>query len=75
VVTSRVEEDEFVAAIRAGASGYREATDLLRDGRGTREIAERLGISQVTVRRHLSSTYTKLGVDSRADALRLLERA
>ena len=135
VLTSRVEEDEFVAAMRAGASGYLhqgldptrlpfvvagvlrgepavprhfvtrliqelrgpvpparsltvapdrsvqlttrewEAVELLREGLPTREIAGRLGISQVTVRRHLSSAYAKLGVESRAAALGLLTGA
>jgi DNA-binding NarL/FixJ family response regulator len=133
VLSRRAEEDEFIAAMRAGASGYLhqdldptrlphvvdgvlrgepavpryfvtrliaelrnavpgqrrvtlepdrdielterewEVLELLRGGLPTREIAGRLGISQVTVRRHLSSASTKLGVGSRAAALRLLE--
>jgi|SRR5206468_486528 len=135
VLTSRVEEEEFLAAMRAGASGYLpdgldpsrlpfvvagvmrgeaavprhfvarlidelrgrartrrnltlspelsveltsrewEAVELLRQGLPTREIATQLGISQVTVRRHLSAAYAKLGVTSRASALQLLESA
>jgi len=49
-----------------------ETRELLRQGLPTREIAMRLGISQVTVRRHLGSAYRKLGVGSRASALELL---
>ena len=135
VLTNRVEEDEFMAAVRAGASGYLpqsldparlpevvrsvmrgeaavprhfvgklidelrgrerrrrivtlsgerrveltsrewEVVDLLRRGQPTREIATQLEISQVTVRRHLSAAYTKLGVSSRAAAVLLLEEA
>jgi DNA-binding NarL/FixJ family response regulator len=135
VLTKHVEEDEFLAAMRAGASGYMadgvdpsrlpfvvagvmrgeaavprhfvsrlidelrgrtrtrrsfavtpersvelttrewEAVELLRQGLPTREIAVALGISQVTVRRHLSAAYGKLGVTSRASALALLETA
>ena len=135
VLSSRLGEDEFLAAMRAGASGYLprriepgrlphvvrgllrgepavprhyvsrlveelrgragprrrlalsseqsvelterewETLALLRQGLPSREIAARLGISQVTVRRHLSATYAKLGVTSRASALDLLERA
>jgi two-component system response regulator DesR len=52
-----------------------EAVELLRQGLPTREIATQLGISQVTVRRHLSAAYAKLGVTSRASALQLLESA
>jgi DNA-binding NarL/FixJ family response regulator len=135
VLTHKAEEDEFLAAMRAGASGYLsdaldpsrlpfvvagvmrgeaavprhyvtrlidelrgrartrrslalspeqsveltsrewEAVELLRQGLPTREIALQLGISQVTVRRHLSAAYAKLGVSSRASALQLLESA
>jgi len=44
---------------------------LLRRKRSTGEIAEQLGISDVTVRRHVSTTMRRLGVRSRDDALRL----
>lgn len=49
-----------------------ETLELLRQGLTSREIAARLGISQVTVRRHLSTAYAKLGVTSRESALDLL---
>ena len=135
VLTNRVAEDEFLAAVRAGASGYLpqgldperlpfvvrsvmrgeaavprhfvaklidelrgrdrghrslrlagerrvdltarewEVVELLRQGLATREIATQLQISQVTVRRHLSAAYGKLGVASRASALQLLDGA
>jgi two-component system nitrate/nitrite response regulator NarL len=52
-----------------------EAIELLRLGRPTREIAEQLGISVVTVRRHVSEALRKLGAPDRATALRLLEDA
>jgi DNA-binding CsgD family transcriptional regulator len=40
--------------------------------RFTREIADRLGIRPITVRRHLSDAVAKLRVSSRAEALELL---
>jgi Response regulator containing a CheY-like receiver domain and an HTH DNA-binding domain len=49
-----------------------EVVDLLRKGMSTRAIAELLGISAVTVRRHISAVHGKLGVGSRAELLRLL---
>ena len=52
-----------------------EVVDLLRTGLSTREIADRLFISEVTVRRHIGSLLKKLQVSSRADAVRLLESA
>jgi len=131
VMTDRIDEDECLAAIYAGASGYvsdqidpsrlphliddvvhghaavpralvgrlvselrgrerrrrlalgerpgveltaRESqmVDALRRGLSTREIAQGLGISEVTVRRHISGVHRKLGVHRRADLLALL---
>ena len=52
-----------------------EVLDLMRDGLSTREIAARLLISEVTVRRHIGSVLKKLQVRSRDDALKLLQSA
>jgi len=52
-----------------------QVLDFMREGLSTREIADRLLISEVTVRRHIGSVLKKLRVSSRADALRLLESA
>jgi RNA polymerase sigma factor (sigma-70 family) len=49
-----------------------EVLDLLSRDMPTREVARRLEISEVTVRRHLSSVMSKLGVESRAAVLELL---
>src|SRR5437868_12054386 len=131
VMTRRIDEEEFIAAVRAGAIGYLpegvdparlpyvirslmrgeadvpralvprlidelrgregrrhldlyerkrveltgrewEVVDLLRKGMSTRSIADLLGISAVTVRRHVSAVHGKLGVNSRPELLRLL---
>lgn len=131
VMTDRVNEDEFLDAILAGATGYvsqqidparlphlirdvmrgeaavpralvtrllaefrgRERRRLaLRDRRGvelterewqvvealrqgmtTRQIAERLGIREVTVRRHISGVHHKVGVQTRSELLDVLD--
>jgi DNA-binding NarL/FixJ family response regulator len=52
-----------------------EVLRLLRDGASTATMANRLGISEVTVRRHVSSLLGKLGVDDRAGAAELLRRS
>ena len=52
-----------------------EVLDFMRAGLSTRQIADRLLISEVTVRRHIGSVLKKLRVSTRADALRLLESA
>lgn len=52
-----------------------EVLELLQDNLSTREIAGRLGISEVTVRRHVSTALKKLNVQTRRDALKLLQKA
>ncbi len=49
-----------------------EVGRLLRDGFTTAEIAERLGVSPVTVRRHVGLLLRKLGVRDRRAAVELL---
>jgi DNA-binding NarL/FixJ family response regulator len=49
-----------------------EVLHLLAAGAGTGEIARRLGISDVTVRRHASSLVSKLGVPDRGSAIELM---
>jgi DNA-binding NarL/FixJ family response regulator len=52
-----------------------EVLELMRTGARTRDIAERLLISEITVRRHIGEVLKKLQVSSRQDALRLLQHA
>jgi len=52
-----------------------EVLDLLRRGLSTAEIADRLDISPVTVRRHIGLLLKKLNVATRAAALKLIERS
>jgi pimeloyl-ACP methyl ester carboxylesterase/DNA-binding CsgD family transcriptional regulator len=47
----------------------REVLALMGDGLGNGDIAERLGISEKTVRNHASNIFDKLGVWSRAQAI------
>lgn len=53
----------------------REVLDLLDRGLHTSEMAERLSISSVTVRRHLSEVLRKLEAPDRAAALRIIRAA
>jgi DNA-binding NarL/FixJ family response regulator len=52
-----------------------EILRLLRGGLSTLEIGERLSLSPITVRRHISACVTKLGADDRDDALRAIDLA
>ena len=49
-----------------------EVGELLRDGHSTTEIAEHLGVSPVTVRRHVGLLLHKLGAKNRETAVELL---
>jgi DNA-binding NarL/FixJ family response regulator len=49
-----------------------EVGELLRDGYTTSEIADRLGVSPVTVRRHVGLLLAKLGAKDRTAAVDLL---
>jgi DNA-binding NarL/FixJ family response regulator len=50
-----------------------EVLDLLRRGISTREIARRLVVSEATVRSHVAAVLRKLGVATRAEAMRMFE--
>jgi NarL family two-component system response regulator YdfI len=46
-----------------------EVLEAVARGERSKEVAHHLGISERTVKAHLASIYTKLGVDSRAAAI------
>jgi DNA-binding NarL/FixJ family response regulator len=79
-VTALVRELQAGGVRRRGVNGHgialteREATvvELLRAGLSTREIADELDLSPVTVRRYLSAVARKVGVDGREALLRTL---
>jgi DNA-binding NarL/FixJ family response regulator len=50
-----------------------EVLEFLHDGLSTAEIAARMSISPVTVRRHVSEILKKLRVTSREEAVRLMD--
>ena len=51
-----------------------EVLQLIADGLPNKSIATRLGISDQTVKFHVSSIYGKLGAANRTDAVRLAVR-
>jgi pimeloyl-ACP methyl ester carboxylesterase/DNA-binding CsgD family transcriptional regulator len=59
-------EDQAFALL---SSREREVLVLISEGLGNAEIAERLSISEKTVRNHVSNLFDKLGVWTRAQAI------
>jgi DNA-binding NarL/FixJ family response regulator len=52
-----------------------DVLELMRKGASTTEISERLFVSPTTVRSHVSAILRKLGVPTREEAVKLLDRA
>jgi pimeloyl-ACP methyl ester carboxylesterase/DNA-binding CsgD family transcriptional regulator len=65
VATPATEDDVFASL----SPREREILARLTEGLSNAEIAERLGVSEKTVRNHLSHLFDKLGVWSRAQAI------
>src|SRR5262249_9435630 len=64
-VTSGAEDPAFVAL----SSRERQILALLSEGLANAQIAERLSVSEKTVRNHVSNLFDKLGVWTRAQAI------
>ena len=63
---SRDDEDD---AFRVLSSREREILALINEGLSNAQIAGRLGLSEKTVRNHVSHVFDKLGVWTRAQAM------
>lgn len=61
------EHDPEAVRIDSLSDREREVITLIGEGLRNKEIAERLSISEITVRHHLSSVYSKLGVGDRLE--------
>jgi DNA-binding NarL/FixJ family response regulator len=65
-------EDEPVVEPLTSREG--DVLELLAEGLSNRRVAERLGISEHTVKFHVASIYGKLGASSRAELIRRAAR-
>jgi DNA-binding NarL/FixJ family response regulator len=59
--------DPEAAKIASLTEREREVVTLMSQGLRNKQIAERLGISETTVRHHLTSIFAKLGVNDRLE--------
>lgn len=73
----RAETDRRRKRLRAHAPSPRELAvlELMAAGWKRPDIAEKLGVSQNTVRKHVDNLYHKLGVHDRAEAIAWLRRS
>jgi DNA-binding NarL/FixJ family response regulator len=62
------------AGLGALTEREREVAELVTDRHTNREIAERLFLSEKTVESHLRNVFAKVGVSSRVEVARLVER-
>ena len=65
---------DALVLVEALTARERDVLEWLALGLSNRAIAERLGISEHTVKFHIASIYGKLGVSSRAEAVRRAAR-
>jgi len=68
-VTATIDEDDPV--VEALTERESQVLQLLARGLANKQIAVRLGISEHTVKFHISSIYSKLGVTNRTEAVRV----
>jgi DNA-binding NarL/FixJ family response regulator len=66
--------DPEAARVASLTEREREVSALVSAGMKNKEIAERLGISETTVRHHLTSIFAKCGVSSRFELIIFLYR-
>jgi DNA-binding NarL/FixJ family response regulator len=62
--------DSLDAPVEDLTARERDVLALLADGRGNRDIAHALGISEHTVKFHLGAIFGKLGATTRTEAVR-----
>jgi DNA-binding CsgD family transcriptional regulator len=67
----RVDDAAFDHAAVLLSKRETEVMDLIATGRSNGEIAQRLFLSEKTVKNHVNRIYAKLGVDSRVTAIGL----
>lgn len=73
-ISRRTKGGQGETGIDALTEREREVAELVTDRHTNREIAETLFLSQKTVETHLRNIFTKLGVKSRVETARLIEK-
>lgn len=71
----QAEDEDLSPPVEALTAREREVLELVSEGLPNKAIASRLGVSDHTVKFHLSSIFGKLGVSTRTEAVRRAVRA
>jgi DNA-binding NarL/FixJ family response regulator len=78
VLTSFSDQEQVLDAVDAGAVGYllkdADPDALVADGLANKQIARHLGITERTVKAHLTSIFSTIGVTDRTQAALWAER-
>ena len=67
----RVDDAAFDSVFTSLSKRETEVMDLIATGQSNGQIAQRLFLSEKTVKNHVNRIYAKLGVDSRVTAIGL----
>ncbi|MGU9958966.1 helix-turn-helix domain-containing protein [Brucella melitensis] len=70
----RPEIESLIARLRTLTPQQTRVLTMLAEGLLNKQIAFELGVSEATVKAHVSAVLQKLGVDSRTQAVILLSR-
>jgi DNA-binding CsgD family transcriptional regulator len=76
ITEARLRRDDVIGVLHAQCGLSRRQCDLVmlvRDGQSSAEIAERLGLSEGTVRQYMSRIYESLGVGTRTRLIARVE--
>ncbi|MEM6499932.1 MAG: response regulator transcription factor, partial [Pseudomonadota bacterium] len=69
------EDDSAVQRLTSLTPAQRRVTDYLSEGLLNKQIAYEMGISEATVKAHMTAIFRKLGVNNRTQALLVLNEA
>lgn len=68
------EQDEFLRCLGTLTHREKQVLRLLVEACDNRQVAEKLGIAEQTVRNYVSLIYSKLGIENRIDIMRHMDQ-
>jgi DNA-binding NarL/FixJ family response regulator len=74
VRSREIEKDEFLRYLGSLTPREKEVLRLLVDACDNKQISERMGIAEQTVRNYVSLLYSKLGIENRIDIMRHMDQ-